>query len=469
MTFRLFGFPVQLQLGFAVMALLVAWSDRASNTEVLLRALVVFVSVLVHELGHALAIRRHGVDSVIQLHWMGGSTVWRPGAPLGRWDLVGISLAGPFAGFLLAGLTYAIVRGVPGTVAALPSPVHAAIDFLVLANVFWGVFNLIPVLPLDGGHVLEHALGPKRAKLAATVSLLVAGGLGVLMLKLDMLWGAMIMGMSAFSSYQRLAAAGSAPPRDAAPAGALEAQRREIPPALLVELQRARHALANDEPDVALAIAERLLRGVSEDGSLTPPPRPVAHAALETLAWARLLREELEQAAEMVRSAQQLGPVDPALVGAVAMARGENDAAKRALGAAFTRGDRRKELVGPLIQLLLAEGAFAEAAAVALEIVDALSDDDARRLGAISFEGGDAAGAARLFEAVFARTGEAEDAYEAARSLARAGNRDRALHFLERAVKAGFADAGRAWSDRALDVLHSRNDLQRLLPRPESV
>ena len=43
-----------------------------------------------------------------------------------------------------------------------------------------------------------------------------------------------------------------------------------------------------------------------------------------------------------------------------------------------------------------------------------------------------------------------------------------ALHFLERAVKAGFGDAARAWSDQALDVLHSRNDLQRVLPRPES-
>jgi Zn-dependent protease/tetratricopeptide (TPR) repeat protein len=467
MTFRLFGFPVQLQLGFAIMAFLVAWSERVSTAELLLRVLVVFVSVLAHELGHALAIRRHQVDSVIQLHWMGGSTVWRPGAPLGRWDHVLISLAGPFAGFLLAGLTFALVRGAPGALATLPAPVHGAIDFLLLVNVFWGVFNLIPVLPLDGGHVLEHALGPKRARVAATISLLVAAGLGLLMLRFNMLWGAMIMGMSAFSSYQRLAAGGGATPASE-PASDGEAPRRTLSPAVLVELQRARHALANDDPDTALTLAERLLRGVSEDGSLAPPPPPVAHAALETMAWARLQREESEQAGEMVRSAERLGPVDPALVGAVAMARGDLDSAKRALGGAFARGDRRKELLGPWIQLLLAEGSFSEAAAAALEIVDALSDDDVRRLGSISFEGSEMAGAARLFEALFTRTGDAEDAYAAARALARAGNRDRALHFLERAVKAGFGDAARAWSDQALDVLHSRNDLQRVLPRPES-
>lgn len=465
MTFRLLGIPVQVQLGFAFMAFLVAWSDQASTAEVLLRVLVVFASVLVHELGHAFAIRRHRITPAIQLHWMGGSTLWRPGKPLGRLDQIGISLAGPFAGFLLAGLAYALVKGTPGALAAIPPPFDSAIDFLLAVNVFWGIFNLIPVLPLDGGHVLEHALGPKRARLAAGISLVVAAGLGLFMLKSGLVWGGMLMGMSALTSYRRLSPAGE-PETEA---GGTTPVRIAVSPRVLVDLQRARHAIENEEPDAALALAEQLLRGVGESGEIVAPPRPVAHAALEVMVRARLARGELELAAEALRSAEQLGPVDLAIVGALAFARGDHDGAARALEEARARGDRRKEVLGLLIRLRLETGAFSGASALALEIVESLSDDDVRTLGGVAYEGGDADGAARLYEALFARRGDPEAAYDAARAHARSGNRARALALLERAVRAGFADASRAWSDRALDVLHSRDDLQRVLPRPESV
>lgn len=154
------------------------------------------------------------------------------------------------------------------------------------------------------------------------------------------------------------------------------------------------------------------------------------------------------------------------------MARQKFAEARRVLEGARAAGDDRKEVVGPLIQVLLEQREVARAAAVALDVVDSLSDEDVRRMVDLSFEGGasDASAydwSARLSEALFARDRRAEDAYAAARALAKHGDVDRALVMLKAAVEAGFTDRSRVWSDAALSSLREDSSaLEAVLPRP---
>ena len=129
-------------------------------------------------------------------------------------------------------------------------------------------------------------------------------------------------------------------------------------------------------------------------------------------------------------------------------------------------GDDRKEIVGPLIQVLLEQGEVSRAAAVAFDIVDALSEEDARRMAKIAFEGRAFDWSARLYEALFERGRQPEDAYEAARAHAQDGALERALEMLRKAVEAGFSDRGRAWSDAALEALRADRGLETIVPRP---
>lgn len=112
---------------------------------------------------------------------VGGLTAFAPPRPLGRLQSIGISLAGPFAGFLLGVL---VLSGAAALGIDRPSPFVGAdaplIDVIVGAsiwvNLYWGAVNLLPILPLDGGNVVRSLLpgdAEMRDRLAAGVSLAV--------------------------------------------------------------------------------------------------------------------------------------------------------------------------------------------------------------------------------------------------------------------------------------------------------
>lgn len=459
MRFRLFGVDVQVQMFFWLTTAFFAYQDLIKGRYAMAAVwvAVVFVSVLVHELGHAFAIKRHGIEPEIALHGMGGTTSWMPHPSLTRIDHILISLAGPFAGFALGGLIYAAVRFAPGAVFRLPPLGQEAVWRLLEVNIGWGIMNLIPVLPFDGGHVLEQALGPRRVKLTAAISALVAAGVAIAALKFQQWYIAMLFGMAAMQSFQRFNAPPAhsviMPEKKSTPPGAA------VPAELAAMLQTARNALAEEQLERAISIAQEVLVA-------TPLPPRAAVLALEIIGWAHLLGDDPREAAKAVASAQSLGDVDAALVGATLLATGDLAAARKVLEGAVSAGDKRKEVVGPLIQVLIQQGEVARAAAAALEIVDTLSEEDARKMGEIALEHRDFAGAARLFEATFTRARGAEDAYAAARAHALGGQHDRAVEWLRHAVAAGFSDRARAWSDAALEALRAGPDLEAVLPRP---
>jgi len=111
---------------------------------------IVFVSVLAHEMGHALAARAYGYSSVVRLVWLGGHTTPEVKGQL-PWNRdVGITAAGPGASLLLtllSGAAWWLLRDRP------PSGLSHFVDHLFIANVLWTALNLLPVMPLDGGRL----------------------------------------------------------------------------------------------------------------------------------------------------------------------------------------------------------------------------------------------------------------------------------------------------------------------------
>ena len=166
-TFLLWTGVIALNLGDPILA--VAW------------VVVVTVSILVHELGHAAALRRWGVGSRIVLHGLGGVTI--PTRALDtRPRRIAVSLAGPFAGVALLGLPALLLDATMAT----PDPWDDILRLTVLVNLGYGLVNLLPMLPLDGGNVayelLDAGTGGRGEVPARVLSILtgVAGGLWAL-------------------------------------------------------------------------------------------------------------------------------------------------------------------------------------------------------------------------------------------------------------------------------------------------
>lgn len=156
---------------FFWIAALVLGGDRKPELAAMWVA-VVLVSVLVHEFGHALMQRAFGGRPEVVLYAFGGYSAAYGTRP-SWWRNVLIALAGPFAGFVLAGLVYAYLSAFGDP----PSPLgRRLVSDLFFANIAWGILNLAPIWPLDGGHVvrevLTHVLRPATG---IVVSLVISG------------------------------------------------------------------------------------------------------------------------------------------------------------------------------------------------------------------------------------------------------------------------------------------------------
>lgn len=230
LNFSLLGIPVRVHPMFWLLAAFLG----SNSGQVLVWMFVVFFSIIIHEMGHALAFRRYGQDSHIVLHFSGGLTIpeslrWGGGTAnvyLSPAQQIFVSLAGPFAGFIFAGLVIGAVIFSGGTVAVglllgfIPIPQLASLPFgsdalrvfivmLLWVNVFWGLINLLPVFPLDGGQVARNVLiqydpwdgARKSLWLSTIVGAVVA--LAAFFL-LGSIYMAFLFGLLAFQSYQAL-------------------------------------------------------------------------------------------------------------------------------------------------------------------------------------------------------------------------------------------------------------------------
>jgi stage IV sporulation protein FB len=233
LRFNLAGIPVRVHPLFWLLAVLLGFSS-GGIVQLLIWVLVVFVSILVHEIGHALAMRHYGRSSQVILHMMGGLTVPEQVSWGGGWANVAlspsqeifISLAGPSAGFLLAGLVIAGVLASGGSIittmllgfiplpaaAVLPiggSILNAFVITLLWVNIFWGLINLMPVFPLDGGNVMRYMLlktdpwdGVRKSLWISVIAGILVAVMGFFLL--GSVYMAVLFGFLAFQSYQAL-------------------------------------------------------------------------------------------------------------------------------------------------------------------------------------------------------------------------------------------------------------------------
>ncbi len=197
--------PVRVHATFLLMAAVLGMGGGNVISDVSWVA-VVFVSVLIHELGHAGVGILFGLQPRIDLHGMGGTTSWANHLPLSHGKRIAISLAGPFAGFAFGALafTLALLGAFPRS--ELGQLVHGQ---LLYVNIGWGVVNLLPMLPLDGGNVMTQLLhiftrgrGERPARI---VSIAVAALLVPLAIKFSWgLWGMLLIFTFVASNWRGL-------------------------------------------------------------------------------------------------------------------------------------------------------------------------------------------------------------------------------------------------------------------------
>lgn len=206
---RILGFPLYLRWSVLVlMGLVVLLSAEPIGYWVSLGFVVcLLLSVLLHELGHAVTARRLGIEvRGITLEILGGYTEMERDAPTPRAELA-VSLAGP-AVSLAVGLVASVVAIV------LPDGGARQIALLVaMANVIVTVFNVLPGLPLDGGRALRAAVwwasgSKQRGTIVAARggqlvgALTVAAAVWLYAIGLVSFFGLVLMVLVAFSLWQ---------------------------------------------------------------------------------------------------------------------------------------------------------------------------------------------------------------------------------------------------------------------------
>jgi stage IV sporulation protein FB len=175
LNFTIFGTDVRVHPMFWLVSVVMGWSAvRFGFAYLLVWVACVFVSVLIHELGHVFAGRLFGSHGHIVLYSFGGLAIGSS-ALRDRWQRIVVYCAGPFAGFVLCGLVWLWESHLNPQSPLLIS----AIDDLWVINLFWGLINLLPVWPLDGGQVsrdiIEWLHPANGIRLSLGISIVVAG------------------------------------------------------------------------------------------------------------------------------------------------------------------------------------------------------------------------------------------------------------------------------------------------------
>jgi stage IV sporulation protein FB len=196
--FSLLGFPVRIHPFFWLTTLLIN-GFKIDPLTLLLWIAAVVPCILLHELSHAVVMRSYGMNVSIVLHSFGGLAIPRGsryGARQpGPWGQILISAAGPASGFILSALLVLILHYAAGLPLEFPKVFRGIVPVIIIDNhenltnylffvfqisILWGLMNLLPILPLDGGQIAYQVfilLHPADATRQALILSIVVGGL----------------------------------------------------------------------------------------------------------------------------------------------------------------------------------------------------------------------------------------------------------------------------------------------------
>jgi Zn-dependent protease len=428
--FRVFRFPVRVDPFFFFIIIALGLSTHTTVGGIVAWFAVVFVSILIHELGHAFAARAVGADSIgIELQSLGGLTAYRPRRVLSRAEQIGVSLAGPFSGFALG--TAALLLANVLDVSTTNSRENVVLFDVLWVNFGWGLFNLVPVLPLDGGMVMQNLLpgdDSVRARRAAVVSLVILAIAAAVSISMDFFFGvlyAALLGAFNVSLLMRSRAVASQGDAGGAVMAAFERLERGDLSVLPALSEFARQAASSEQRSV---VKERTVESLVRQGR-TPEARsvlnafpgqtgPSLYALVDTVEGVphglAMLDEQLTRSADastarhaiLGRVLTHRGGEVPGLFSALPSAARNPDTLREAQYVAHVRGD------------------FRDAALIGEQIVQQMP-----------------------------HAADAWVMYNIACSWARAGETERALGWLQHAVDAGWNDLRQLSTDHDLASL----------------
>ncbi len=444
LRFRLFGIPVVVTPSFWFLTLFLQFSELGHPERLAMWVGVVFSGVLLHELGHAVVVRAFGFSPSIELYGMGGLTAWSmtKGTAPSPWKRLAVSLAGPLAGIAFGLGTLGIALGSGMSFDGIWSRATHA-EYLVASvlwvNAGWGLLNLIPVYPLDGGQVMASLFDLVSPGNGRTWALRVTVGIGgvvcLLALYAHATFGAAMAAYFVFQAVMGLRGQGAA--------GAESA--------LTARLAQARAALDARDFPTARVLAE----GVRSEAKTSA----VQLQAIELLAWTAVATQDYARAAELLGAYPEGAEVDPLLSGIVDFENGHFENAVAAFAREFSRRPGA-EVAARLCEALLRAHEWDRLfEAMSEPRIDGLLTDDvyAALVSEAHGESGYRA-SAKLGERLFARTQSGRDAFNVACSLARAEQLDDALSWLRRANAAGGLTRALLEADEDLGALRRRFD-----------
>jgi Zn-dependent protease len=332
---RLGPIPIRLDPSLFVILALVRFQPGVTLNEILVWVPVATFCILVHEVGHAVAFLTFGRKPSILLYGFGGVTSAEGG--MGPWSSLVTSLAGPIAGFGLGGLILlgGLFAGTPeqGSLAA------TAWQDGIFACFVFGILNLLPILPLDGGAALAAFLrgvqGPSGEQVARYVSIGVAATLALVGFRFGQIFAGLFGVMFAAQNYQELKRHREQPQRE--------------------EMQAAYEALFANRPVAAAEGARRVLAS-NASGDLK-------EIAAETLVWAALVQGDVGAARAALDVRPERHPTDHRPYSrlpeaAVALAEGAGEPAVAVLAASLEQGEHAPPNV--LFPLLERAGVLAD-------------------------------------------------------------------------------------------------------------
>jgi membrane-associated protease RseP (regulator of RpoE activity) len=229
--FTLFGIPVEIQPWFWLSAVLLSGALWSATPEALQYGLIFVlastISILVHEFGHALTGLRLGGGRANIVLWAFGGLAINQGGRFTRSGRFWMIAAGPGAGFLLgtAVLLLLVAFFGPRDAIALAgnslfgagmplseesyaffsqrAPLRSLIHGMLWINFWWGMINLLPITPLDGGQIAALFITPRRRVLqlaiATGVAMAVVGALWM-----QSIYVALLFGYLAWKNHQEL-------------------------------------------------------------------------------------------------------------------------------------------------------------------------------------------------------------------------------------------------------------------------
>ncbi|MEN3940520.1 M50 family metallopeptidase [Prosthecobacter sp. SYSU 5D2] len=203
LRFNLFGFPIVIHWVFWLTMAMLGGGFQANTPEAMQRVLVWvvagFLSILIHELGHATVMRHFGAQQVhIVLHGFGGYAQGQ--RRFQRQQDFFVSAAGPF---------FQIAAGVAvwWLMDAWRPEARLGVYFMssfVTVSLIWAVLNLFPIIPLDGGHIMQAILGPRQQRTALRISMICALGFGLYAITVGQIFIVIFFAMFAYNNWKQL-------------------------------------------------------------------------------------------------------------------------------------------------------------------------------------------------------------------------------------------------------------------------